>query len=74
MCRSVGGMRASIYNAMPEEGVRKLVSFMKVMHCLLLLLDLLAHPGADCCCLRTGLCSLASVRRAGWRPGGSCRS
>lgn len=27
--RSVGGMRASIYNAMPEEGVVKLVRFMK---------------------------------------------
>ena len=27
--RSVGGMRASIYNAMPEEGVRALVDFMK---------------------------------------------
>jgi phosphoserine aminotransferase len=27
--RSVGGMRASIYNAMPPEGVRKLVDFMK---------------------------------------------
>jgi phosphoserine aminotransferase len=27
--RSVGGMRASIYNAMPEEGVRALVGFMK---------------------------------------------
>ena len=27
--RSVGGMRASIYNAMPEEGVRKLIEFMK---------------------------------------------
>lgn len=27
--RSVGGMRASIYNAMPEEGVMKLVEFMK---------------------------------------------
>jgi phosphoserine aminotransferase len=26
--RSVGGMRASIYNAMPEDGVRALVSFM----------------------------------------------
>ena len=26
--RSVGGMRASIYNAMPEEGVQKLVEFM----------------------------------------------
>jgi phosphoserine aminotransferase len=26
--RSVGGMRASIYNAMPEEGVTELVSFM----------------------------------------------
>ncbi|MEN8213142.1 MAG: 3-phosphoserine/phosphohydroxythreonine transaminase [Pseudomonadota bacterium] len=26
--RSVGGMRASIYNAMPEEGVQKLVDFM----------------------------------------------
>jgi len=28
--RSVGGMRASIYNAMPVEGVEKLVQFMKV--------------------------------------------
>jgi len=27
--RSVGGMRASIYNAMPMEGVQKLVDFMK---------------------------------------------
>ncbi|MBO5130393.1 MAG: 3-phosphoserine/phosphohydroxythreonine transaminase [Oscillospiraceae bacterium] len=27
--RSVGGMRASIYNAMPIEGVRKLVEFMQ---------------------------------------------
>ena len=27
--RSVGGMRASIYNAMPEEGIVKLVEFMK---------------------------------------------
>jgi phosphoserine aminotransferase len=27
--RSVGGMRASIYNAMPREGVVKLVEFMK---------------------------------------------
>lgn len=27
--RSVGGMRASIYNAMPTEGVRALVDFMK---------------------------------------------
>ena len=27
--RSVGGMRASIYNAMPEAGVRALVEFMK---------------------------------------------
>ncbi len=27
--RSVGGMRASIYNAMPEEGVDALVAFMK---------------------------------------------
>ena len=27
--RSVGGMRASIYNAMPQEGVDALVSFMK---------------------------------------------
>jgi phosphoserine aminotransferase len=25
----VGGMRASIYNAMPIEGVQKLVDFMK---------------------------------------------
>ena len=27
--RSVGGMRASIYNAMPYEGVEALVAFMK---------------------------------------------
>jgi len=27
--RTVGGMRASIYNAMPQEGVRDLVAFMK---------------------------------------------
>ena len=27
--RSVGGMRASIYNAMPLEGVKVLVEFMK---------------------------------------------
>ena len=27
--RSIGGMRASIYNAMPEEGVDKLLDFMK---------------------------------------------
>ena len=27
--RAVGGMRASIYNAMPEEGVRALVAFME---------------------------------------------
>jgi phosphoserine aminotransferase len=27
--RSVGGMRASIYNAMPVEGVRRLVAYMK---------------------------------------------
>ena len=27
--RSVGGMRASIYNAMPKEGVQALVDFMK---------------------------------------------
>lgn len=27
--RSVGGMRASVYNAMPVEGVEKLVAFMK---------------------------------------------
>ena len=27
--RIVGGMRASIYNAMPMEGVKKLVDFMK---------------------------------------------
>jgi phosphoserine aminotransferase len=26
--RSVGGMRASIYNAMPEEGVDALIDFM----------------------------------------------
>ena len=27
--RSVGGMRASIYNAMPIEGVKALVEFMR---------------------------------------------
>ena len=27
--RSVGGMRASIYNAMPIEGVEKLAGFLK---------------------------------------------
>ena len=27
--RLVGGMRASIYNAMPVDGVKKLVEFMK---------------------------------------------
>ena len=27
-------MRASIYNAMPEEGVNKLIAFMKVLHSL----------------------------------------
>jgi phosphoserine aminotransferase len=27
--RSVGGVRASIYNAMPEKGVDKLIQFMK---------------------------------------------
>ena len=27
--RSVGGMRASIYNAMPEAGVRALVDYMR---------------------------------------------
>jgi phosphoserine aminotransferase len=27
--RSVGGMRASIYNAMPVEGVQALVAYMK---------------------------------------------
>ena len=27
--RAVGGMRASIYNAMPVEGVKRLVEYMK---------------------------------------------
>ena len=27
--RSIGGMRASIYNAMPKEGVEKLIAFMQ---------------------------------------------
>jgi phosphoserine aminotransferase len=27
--RSLGGMRASIYNAMPAEGVRKLADFIR---------------------------------------------
>ena len=27
--RLVGGMRASIYNAMPIEGIEKLIAFMK---------------------------------------------
>lgn len=30
--RSVGGMRASIYNAMPTEGVQALANFMKEFH------------------------------------------
>ena len=30
--RSVGGMRASIYNAMPLEGVQTLATFMKEFH------------------------------------------
>lgn len=30
--RSVGGMRASIYNAMPLEGVQALTNFMKEFH------------------------------------------
>lgn len=30
--RSVGGMRASIYNAMPLEGVQTLTTFMKEFH------------------------------------------
>lgn len=30
--RSVGGMRASIYNAMPLEGVQTLTAFMKEFH------------------------------------------
>jgi phosphoserine aminotransferase len=31
--RAVGGMRASIYNAMPIEGVRTLVAYMKDFEC-----------------------------------------
>ncbi len=27
--RSIGGMRASIYNAMPKEGIEALIAFMK---------------------------------------------
>ena len=27
--RSLGGMRASIYNAMPEQGVERLVAFLE---------------------------------------------
>jgi len=27
--RSVGGMRASIYNAMPHEGVQRLIDYMR---------------------------------------------
>jgi len=30
--RSVGGMRASIYNAMPYEGCEKLADFMEKFH------------------------------------------
>jgi len=30
--RSVGGMRASIYNAMPEEGIDALIDFMQAFH------------------------------------------
>ena len=53
-CRSVGGMRASIYNAMPEEGVNKLVAFMKVQT------RLFISFSAAC----TGLVWLASWLRA----------
>ena len=45
VCRSVGGMRASIYNAMPEEGVNKLIAFMKVLH-------LLRIQSSQCCASR----------------------
>jgi len=31
--RLVGGMRASIYNAMPEEGVNALIKFMESFEC-----------------------------------------
>jgi phosphoserine aminotransferase len=31
--RSVGGMRASLYNAMPEEGVDRLIEFMRDFEC-----------------------------------------
>ena len=27
--RTVGGMRASVYNAMPIEGIKKLIAFME---------------------------------------------
>ena len=30
--RSVGGIRASIYNAMPREGVEALAAFMREFH------------------------------------------
>ena len=33
--RSVGGMRASVYNSMPLEGAKALAAFMKVCHSLL---------------------------------------
>lgn len=51
--RSVGGMRASIYNSMPQEGVQKLVDFMNVSRCC-------------CCCLPLCLellaCGYGSLR------------
>ena len=53
VCRSVGGMRASIYNAMPEEGVQKLASFMKVG----------AGCPAGCCSGRDSSCACRTLLR-----------
>ena len=45
--RSVGGMRASIYNAMPIEGVQALVAYMKEFEAAAWLSSRFEHPGAE---------------------------
>ena len=49
--RTVGGMRASIYNAMPKEGVEKLVEFMKKFeeeNCIMIKVFTCLNPIARC--------------------------
>ncbi len=56
--KSVGGMRASIYNAMPLEGVQALVAYMRRLRALAMA-DPAASLGADPTCWR---CASASTR------------